>query len=614
MAFIRRVFIFSLAEPKVNRETDGIQADCYLPAAILRIWAVVRGQSTFYRSFGKSLKNILYPIGRYPWIVLSLPSLYLLLSYPILWKDIDALAQLIWRAGAINILHYPPLYCFGGRVPFWLDDVAHSALRNQPWPPLDLLAPQQPGLSGIYLLLIGQHLFLILALTFLIASASDAILCRGVLTLCTLGFSALYANQQCAGSESLSVVSIVLVAAFSIRIVKRTEQKKYSWADWMGYLASLVLAVGTRHINVVLGACLPLSLVGFGLCQGQFVAWKRIMLNACLGALVAALALLANVWLARSLIAFVGDEYRTITGIALSARIEGFLRKLPGSEREVLVRKLLSEEADPVVRAAILGIATQGSYEHGTDRIIRNALQEEGRPDAAIQAESERIITKAALAYLRTFHPKLVTAILSDFVHGFLRSTNGKLSRAVFLANVGAARLRQDAPEMWKPLAVLSSLDYRTAERELRRARDDFWLGFGGRCPLIVLLFLNVALAVVKGKRQSLAAVVLGLSASGVLLYLVNCIFIPAIERYALPLLVTQYAAFIAAVAAWRQTSSSLAVDQSADCSTGNITNPKKTIGAGLDEPAGRLSDSAERLVERDLSWLNTFRFRKSDH
>ncbi len=511
------------------------------------------------------LAKLTEQVGRYPFCVLALPSIYLLIRYPILWKDIDALAQLIWRAGAVNILHYPPIYCFGGRVPFWIDHAIAGLLAGEKIPALDLFGPQQPTLHGIYLLIIGQHLALVLSLTFFVCSVTRSIPARGWLTLGTLGFSVFYANQQCAGSESLSVVAIILVAASTVRVVRETQQsgdwsrsaddlsgavRKELLLTWLGYGASLTLAVGTRHINVVLGACLPISLLLLFFGQRK-ARWARIVPLGSLAVLLAAGALLINVGLARWLIDSVGDEFRTITGIALSARIEGFLKKLPAGERHDLAEKLASAEHNPAVRAAIFSLATVGSFEHGTDRVIQEVLRAGRYPEQKIPAESERIITRASLAYLRTFHPKLVGVIFKDFGYGFLKSTNGKLSRVPFLANLGAARLRRANPEMWKPLDLLRSLDLAQAARELQRARRDFFLGFGGRVPLLILLLAGGILGVSSFRFSGLGAVSVALVVTGVLLYFVNCVFIPTIDRYTLPLLVTGYASLMTGLAAW---------------------------------------------------------------
>ena len=59
-------------------------------------------------------------LGRHPLVALSLPSAYLLLVYPPLWKDVDALCQLILPADVINIYHFPALFCFSAHSFFGL--------------------------------------------------------------------------------------------------------------------------------------------------------------------------------------------------------------------------------------------------------------------------------------------------------------------------------------------------------------------------------------------------------------------------------------------------------------------------------------------------------------
>jgi hypothetical protein len=74
---------------------------------------------TRFRSLiGAAFAATVNVMGRWPIIVLAIPSFYLLSSYPPLWKDTDALVQLTFPPGDGNILHFPPLYCFLGRIPF----------------------------------------------------------------------------------------------------------------------------------------------------------------------------------------------------------------------------------------------------------------------------------------------------------------------------------------------------------------------------------------------------------------------------------------------------------------------------------------------------------------
>ena len=57
---------------------------------------------------------------------------------------------------------------------------------------------------------------------------------------------------------------------------------------------------------------------------------------------------------------------------------------------------------------------------------IQDALRQEGIPQSALQARSDVVVFDAALAYLRTLHPKLIDLIRSDFLHGYVREDNSK--------------------------------------------------------------------------------------------------------------------------------------------------------------------------------------------
>src|SRR5215469_11970036 len=168
-------------------------------------------------------------VGRHPAVFLSLPSLYLLLAYPPIWKDVDALGQLIWRAGWGNILHYPPLYCFTGRIPFWLGDFILALLGGQPPPGLNLLGEQHPTWLGIELLIIAQHAGLIAALTLLVRTAARSALGRGAITISFIAASSLYVQQQCAGSEAPSVSTILLLTVAGLWVYRNSS----SYLRWI---------------------------------------------------------------------------------------------------------------------------------------------------------------------------------------------------------------------------------------------------------------------------------------------------------------------------------------------------------------------------------------------
>src|ERR1700741_4895990 len=511
-------------------------------------------------AFELALKAI-SAVGQHPALFLSLPSLYLLLVYPPIWKDVDALGQLIWQAGWDNILHYPPLYCFTGRIPFWLGDSILALLSGQPVPGLHLFAEQHPTWLGIELLIIAQHAGLITALTLLVRTAALSPLARGAITISFIAASSLYAQQQCAGSEAPSVSAIILLTAAGLWVYRLetpsspgspgTKDKRRSSTSlrWIGFTIALLAAFGTRHINYLFVFWLPLLIGGHLL----WSLWRRRRIVipdlAKLGIAVACggFALLADPLIVRVMIAQAGEQYRTDLGFVLTDRVTAFLYKLTDSERAALVEKLVAAERDPIVQVAIRAESKLGSSHEELADTIQAALRQEGIPQNAIQARSDVSVFDGALAYLRTLHPKLIDLILSDFLHGYVREDNSKLSLNRFLANRTAARMRHEDPQPWQPLDQLHSIgDQKTASALVNRASTDPYLMLWGPIPIVVMVLANLGLTILLARRGQgdIAWLAQALLLTSALLYFANCICDYFNDRYTLPLLVCVVAAF----------------------------------------------------------------------
>jgi hypothetical protein len=183
---------------------------------------------------------------------LSLPSIYLLSSYPPLWKDIDANSQLLSPASELNILHFPPVYCFLGRVPFVLTTWFSQGGRR-PFP--SLFNQQVPPLAGFYLLVIIQHLLLIAALTYLVTVLTQDRTLRCLFAFLLAATSAFYTHAHCCGSEAFSVSAILALLAAGFAIVRGSKL-----TQWVIYGISLFLTIGSRQINLPLALWLPLTL------------------------------------------------------------------------------------------------------------------------------------------------------------------------------------------------------------------------------------------------------------------------------------------------------------------------------------------------------------------
>src|SRR5208283_3424173 len=338
---------------------------------------VTRRFASWANSGGKALRSIAIFAGRYPPIVLSIPSIYLLIFYPPLWKDIDAVCQLIFPADDMNILHFPPIYCFLGRIPFLIAGrvAEHGSHNSLP----SLFGPQQPSLAGIYLLVVTQHLALIAALTYTVVSLTEDRVLRGSFAFVLASCSSFYTYAQCCGSEALSIIATFGVMGAGISIVQRL-----GLLHWYVYGAALFLAIGSRHLNLLFSIWLPLTLIvrdlarRFGSCDSEArnADWK----TTGVAALVGVFAIGSNLCIARYMISAAHDEYRSTLGRTLSDRIGRFLDELPQGARLRLAQELSVKTPDPLVKMAVESQAITGTFYNGTGQKITDDLVRSGVP------------------------------------------------------------------------------------------------------------------------------------------------------------------------------------------------------------------------------------------
>jgi hypothetical protein len=260
-----------------------------------------------------------------------------------------------------------------------------------------------------------------------------------------------------------------------------------------------------------------------------------------------AFALLTDTLIVRVMIVQAGEPYRTDLGFVLIDRVGAFLSKLSDRERAALVEKLVAAERDPIVQIAIKTEAIPGTSHEQLADTIQDALRQEAAPSPTIQARSDVAVFHAALAYLRTFHPKLIDLVLSDFVHGYVREDNGKLSLNRFLANRTAARMREEDPRDWQSLDQLHSIDSKQQASVLvDRASADPYLMLWGPIPTVFLILVNLGLtvALVRRNLRDVACLAQALLFTSAILYFANCVCDYFNDRYALPVLVCGLAAF----------------------------------------------------------------------
>jgi hypothetical protein len=537
---------------RIPRLVRSVCASIWTVTMILQVsFRASRNDHVWLGRIREALRWILNIAGAHPLFVLSIPSLYLLLLYPPLWKDVDAIAQLLLPAGAGNILHFPPVYCYFGRLLFfaarWLQGVGIGTSFGS------LMAEQHPWALGIYLLVIIQHLLLVAALAYTVESLTAKLILRGLFTLFLTVCSAFYVFAHSCGSEGLGSTAIFAIFASGISIIR-----KKGLAHWALYGGALFLAIGCRHINILFVFWLPLTLCILMLVQ-RFDSCERSRIvkgfrSAGLAIAIGFLAAAVNFCIAKVMIGAVNDEYRVTLGRTLSDRIDRFLERLSEPERIRLAERLVSTTADPIVQAAIMSQAETGSFYNGTDQKIAQALARSGVPQEKISAKSDRVILDATLRYLVTLHPVLLRVIAKDFVGGFTNASNQKIAYAAFDANKSAASDKVARPDAWKALAQWPALNLSYATYLADRVRLDPYINLEGLVPIGVFAISTIGLTlyacVRKGRLTETAAFALCVLLYGSLVYGMIMVCVYYMPRYALPLFAAIVVAFLASLAA----------------------------------------------------------------
>ncbi len=548
------------SDPRTNRRSYSADLPLHIPKAVLfgcfAFWVTAaicvsvglserkEVASVWIRRLSATGGSILAVAGKWPPLVLSLPSIYFLSSYPPLWKGIDATCQLTSRAEAINILGWPPIYCFLGRIPFAV--VTWIAGGS----PVSLYQEQEPSLAGVYLLIVFQHIILIASLTYTVISLTQNRLLRGLLALSLASMSGVFAYAQSCGSEALSAPAMFVVLAAGLSIMRGSKP-----TAWIAYGIALFFAIGIRHINVVFVIWLPMTLgflgfaarIGWLSPQAKAFPWQALVAAASIG--IAAMSV--NVLLARAMIVSVHDEYRSAIGRTIRFRLEPFFAKMPVTARLQLAHDLQTNASNSAVAVAIESLATAGSNYGAVDRAIFDELGRLQVPAAKVQAEYDRVLEAGTMRYLMTFHPVLIGVIWTDFAKG-LNSGNAKIADTPFYQNLWGAQNEGERRYAETRLRNLPFVELPEATVILDAARRDPYVNLWHGLPLGLLVVIAVFLSglgwVADRKISGTALMSWSALATGIALFAANCVLVPYEERYALPFLITTVFALLTSV------------------------------------------------------------------
>ena len=362
--------------------------------------------------------------------ILFVPSIYLLLTVPPLWRDSDGFNQIASTFAPKGIIHWLPVYCLGGRLVVILAGIANSLVLGHGLPPLSIsITPLSD--FGVYTLVVLQHLLLVFSLYHFLKNVVDNALGKviGAAFFALTPWMYVYAN--CIGSEAFSNPLIVLAATLGWNCLRTGELRR---SDVLIYLAVLVAASLTRQINILMVALLPLAFLPLAVgelwasrkgmpASNPFINGRRLLLSVGAALLVIGMTILIQVamcWVCRV-------PFRSTLGQTFEWRL-AYWRDLTEAKRSLIFERIDAKTGDPVIAEALTGLnqsLSQGDQWKDMFLFYRidDILLRSGFKDMQVRTwQIDLRLNQVAVAVLCSFEPNYLRVVWSDFLRAPLYS------------------------------------------------------------------------------------------------------------------------------------------------------------------------------------------------
>jgi hypothetical protein len=465
-------------------------------------------------------------------------------NVPPLWRDVDAYNQLTLDPLVSAFWGHGPAYGYLAKIPLLLD-AQLERLRGKPALPgaADTVNPRLAD-SAIWLLIGGQHLGLVIAALFFITTIAASFWCRLGLALAWASNALFYTFAHCVGSESLSVIILVVLVTQGLRHARGPGAAE--WPQWYLFGIALCLCLLTRQINGLFILLLPLAFVLAWLLRKS--AWRSRVTperHLCCDVLVAAAIGLACVLVAGSLIRNLSSKTRfrphSRLGYTFLWRLP-FLDTVPASSRMVLLSKVAHRAHSNEARQLVLLL--QRVYDEGGEPTPASFMQ---RAIALLYASEpvvpweklDRALNEMAFAFLVPPTPELIQAAALDFATARKMPTTDIVDHLFEMT--GYFFDHQD--EMPACAGLLTFRNYNT--QTINRIPSDrpyfhLWGGLTYNYAIVIWLASLLGLiAVGRLKRVDIAPVLafgIAVTGLGVLVVATNCFLGESLPRYALPM------------------------------------------------------------------------------
>ena len=484
-----------------------------------------------------------------PFLVLAAPSFWLMFAVPPLWRDVDGYNQTVLPPGMVTILLHGPLYCTLSRVPLWFGYLVSGA-----GPPVSLshfIKHSQLTDAGVFGLLFLQHASLWCGALYLIYAVARTLFARLFLALLFASHPLFYSFAHSVGSEALSMIVTLLLAGSGVRLMLRYPE--ITTRDWVIFTALLSCSVLTRHINSVLAAVLPITIVALML-EGRLRAFASE--GKAIPVVNFRLSKATQVWLMSIAAGLIGllcatslthllcwrahTPWRSTFGYTFLWRLN-FLETMQPTARQTLLTSVASKCKLPESRQ-LLGVLDTW--------IDRNRHWD---PSAFIR-EARSILPNSEMK----FHSEMFDGVLNEIAHGLLYPPPAPL-RSIALADFSKAVglhesdivqslfvttdyfffHRDKMPQCSQLKTFRQPRDRLIEARELSYFRWWNLLSFRalGILGLVLLLWAVVVDYKQGGRNTPVILFAACLSIVGIVMVLVNCFFAQLQPRFVLPMM-----------------------------------------------------------------------------
>ena len=486
--------------------------------------------------------------------VLLAPSIWMLSVVPPLWRDVDAWVQVLHPPGQGTILVYGPLYPFVARIPLYLGYAIDCLRVGAPLPKPSFLVHPILTDSGVFVLLLSQHLALFCSAFYLLTLTSRFFWIRLIVAVAWAANPLFYTFANCVGSETLSVILLLLVGAIGLRIIR--QRRSVPRKEWIRLGILVWLCILSRHVNAVLAGLLPLTFIILAaycsitapFSTSQLLArWRRLRARQAFQKATVAFTvgisciILANASL-RALCQAARIPYYSTAGFTFLFRLK-FLAALPPEKRSQLLDEVTKHTTSTDVKQLISllrnDFPTPGPQQN-VMVFLKKAQASLFTPETDPQGQKVNLLlNRMEKAFLYPPNKILLTAVAKDFKRS-QETTIPNVTKQLF----ATTKVLLSVPEVMPALASLWTFRDKTAAQITAVFEKHAYFHRPKHLSYSVFLVLwavNLALLVAlagmrKEKVAALGSYTIALTLAGLFMMLANCILNEFQWRYTLPM------------------------------------------------------------------------------